>query len=328
MSKVSVIMPAYNAELYINQTLTLLMATQHEMEVIIVDDASTDSTPDIIRSFQRRHSNIRVHRNEHNMNAGVSRNIGMSLATGDYFYFLDADDLLHDGALDELCALMDNADCDIITFRYRLMNDKDNGLITGMLFVDEQIWDAVIGQVPGTYLDLRNSGRFLMTANFPWNKIMKADFCRRTKFRFSSARLHEDIYAHWHSYLHANRILVLNKAMLVHRIINAHEQHTNVTDSRRLDVFDVFREVEALMSSNIEYKETYYHWYLAFKYLLIIWIFKNIHKNYFQSFMSMVSLSYADFDDAEFHRLYPKMKDIAMRSMELKYAPYKLFELA
>lgn len=96
MTSVSVIIPAYNAEKYLEQTLrSVLDQTLSDIEVIVVDDGSADGTPDIVSRFP----SVRYHRQA---NAGVSaaRNAGIRLAAADYVAFLDADDIWHPDKLE------------------------------------------------------------------------------------------------------------------------------------------------------------------------------------------------------------------------------------
>ena len=87
---VSIIMPAYNAEMTIKTSVDfVLLQTYEDWELIIIDDASTDSTASNIPDDPR----ITVITNEHNMGIARSRNIGLSRAQGDYFAFLDSDDI-------------------------------------------------------------------------------------------------------------------------------------------------------------------------------------------------------------------------------------------
>ena len=92
MPLVSVIIPAYNAEEYISQALSsVLSQTLSDIEVIVVDDGSTDRTASIVEELTHRDGRIRLIRQE-NQCAGVARNKGMEVAEGKYLYFLDADD--------------------------------------------------------------------------------------------------------------------------------------------------------------------------------------------------------------------------------------------
>jgi glycosyltransferase involved in cell wall biosynthesis len=90
MPKVSVIIPAFNAERFIRDTIDSALAQTHrDVAVIVVDDSSTDDTADVLRGYGSR---ITVHR-QPNGGAATARNTGASLATGEWLAFLDADDL-------------------------------------------------------------------------------------------------------------------------------------------------------------------------------------------------------------------------------------------
>ncbi len=106
MSRVSVIMPAYNAERFIRESIDSALAQTHpDVEVIVVDDSSTDSTPAILESYGSR---IRVHR-QANSGAAASRNAGAALATGDWLALLDADDVWEPRKLERQLAVSTSA---------------------------------------------------------------------------------------------------------------------------------------------------------------------------------------------------------------------------
>ncbi len=105
MSTISVIIPAYNAEKYIGEAIeSALNQTRPAQEVIVVDDASTDRTVEIARSFGDR---VTVLVNAVNSGPGHSRNAGVAASTGDYLAFLDADDKWMPGHLEDLAGLLD-----------------------------------------------------------------------------------------------------------------------------------------------------------------------------------------------------------------------------
>ena len=92
MPKVSVIVPVYNVEKYITRCLTsLINQTLDDLEIILVNDGSTDNSVAIIREYKRQHDNIILVEKE---NGGLSsaRNFGLVYATGEYIAFLDSDD--------------------------------------------------------------------------------------------------------------------------------------------------------------------------------------------------------------------------------------------
>ena len=92
--KVSVIMPAYNAERYIKESIESVLAqTYSDWELIIVDDSSQDRTQDIATQFSSKNERIHVLRNETNQGVAKSRNRGVAEATGEWIAFLDSDDI-------------------------------------------------------------------------------------------------------------------------------------------------------------------------------------------------------------------------------------------
>ena len=97
---VSVIVPCYNVEQYIDQCLNSILDNGYpNVEVICVDDHSTDSTVEHIQNLMKSHSNIQLYDNgtDHNIYGGACRNIGMEHAKGKYIYFCDSDDYIFPG---------------------------------------------------------------------------------------------------------------------------------------------------------------------------------------------------------------------------------------
>ncbi len=91
----SVIIPAYNRAQWIGKTLeSVLNQTYPHFEVLVIDDASTDATPEVVRKYQKKDSRIVLHRNEVNKERAFCRNKGFELAQGDFAVLLDSDDLM------------------------------------------------------------------------------------------------------------------------------------------------------------------------------------------------------------------------------------------
>lgn len=97
MISISVVIPCYNVEEYIEEGLrSILLQTKPALEVLCIDDGSTDGTVEIIKQQQKEYPDrIKLYINDDNRGATYSRNRGLAIATGDYIQFFDADDLLH-----------------------------------------------------------------------------------------------------------------------------------------------------------------------------------------------------------------------------------------
>jgi len=115
--KLSIIIPAYNAEAYLPQCLDSILAQEHRgCEVIVVDDGSTDGTAALLE----RYPDVKVvHQENHGMS--TARNRGLDEARGEYILFVDSDDLLTDGALEALVAELSGED--IIAFNAKKLHD-------------------------------------------------------------------------------------------------------------------------------------------------------------------------------------------------------------
>lgn len=131
MSGVSVIVPCYNKEEYVGECIESLLASTFplsDMELIFVDDASTDGTCGVIREYEKRYpENIMLVECSENGRPGTARNIGLQYASGKYITFVDADDKV---SADMISRLYDKAaayDCDIVTCGYRIFSGDKLG---------------------------------------------------------------------------------------------------------------------------------------------------------------------------------------------------------
>ena len=116
--KISVIIPAYNCEEHIGKCLdSVLCQKGAELEVIVVNDGSTDGTEKVLEDYKDR---IIVITTE-NCGSSAARNRGISALTGDYTMFLDADDFLSENAIKILADEIAKIDADIVKFRYQLV---------------------------------------------------------------------------------------------------------------------------------------------------------------------------------------------------------------
>ncbi|WP_051258390.1 glycosyltransferase family 2 protein [Atopococcus tabaci] len=111
---VSIIVPAYNVENYIEECVDSLLAqTYSPIEVIVLDDGSTDQTVKLLRSYE---DTILLFENKENKGQGARRNQGMKIAKGKYLYFMDSDDWLEKDAIEKLVKQMSKTDADLVRF--------------------------------------------------------------------------------------------------------------------------------------------------------------------------------------------------------------------
>lgn len=109
MSRVTVLVAAYNAEKYLETCLdSLVNQTLKDIQIVCIDDASTDSTPAILQKYADKDSRIQILRRNQNAGQAVARNMGIEVADGDYITMLDADDTMSADALEQAVKILDS----------------------------------------------------------------------------------------------------------------------------------------------------------------------------------------------------------------------------
>lgn len=153
MNKISVIVPVYNGEDYIDKCIRLILnQTYKNFELIIINDGSTDKTMDIIKKY--KDDRIKVY-SQCNKGAGAARNLGLCIAEGEYICFIDCDDIISDNYLQQMIKMCKNYNADIATCayekKYKINNktkilNKSEGL-KYLIALPEKIPMSVIGKI-------------------------------------------------------------------------------------------------------------------------------------------------------------------------------------
>ena len=180
MPSISVIMPAYRVENYIERAVdSLLRQTFHDFELIIVDDGSPDATGRIADALAARDSRIRV---IHQPNAGApaARNRAMETAQGRYFFFMDADDWAEEAMLAEMYALAEKHDLQAVVAGFYIDTYYDETRFTRQtLRQPDEIFPSQAAFRAAAY---RLFDKNLLYT--PWNKLYRADYLKENNIRF------------------------------------------------------------------------------------------------------------------------------------------------
>lgn len=125
--EVSVITPFYNSEKFLNETiLSVINQTYTNWELLLIDDASTDQSPAIAKSFTDSDTRIKLFSHSENFGAGIARNTGIENASGKYIAFLDADDSWLPRKLEKQLAFMQKNNLNLCYSSYLLMDEAGN----------------------------------------------------------------------------------------------------------------------------------------------------------------------------------------------------------
>ncbi len=149
MYKISVIIPCYNVEKIVSRCLESVLAQSigyENLEIIIVDDKSTDNTVSILEDYEKRYpENIMLIKCDTNGKQGTARNIGLMYATGEYISFVDADDMINSRMYEILLGIIEESKCEIVQFRYKgIVGDGKQEEIENVSYDVHNFTDSVV----------------------------------------------------------------------------------------------------------------------------------------------------------------------------------------
>ena len=207
--KVSVIIPCYNAEKYLRQCLDSVVGqTLEDIEILCVEDGSSDSTPDILREYQEKDCRVRVIRQE-NAGAGAARNNGLRQARGEYLSFLDADDFFERNMLEEAAAAADRYEADYVVFNSNRYHMDTQSFAEIPWAVRKQ---DIPPYMPFTYRQLTDNV-FLSFVGWAWDKLYRRSFVEEQQLWFQEQRTTNDMLFVFSALVTAKRIAVVDKVL-------------------------------------------------------------------------------------------------------------------
>ena len=228
---ISVIVPIYNAEKYINKCIdSLINQTKKEIEIILINDGSIDNTENIIKTYKDKR--IKYFKNK-NQGIGKTRNFGIDKAIGKYIMFVDSDDYLEISACEELYNKIEKENADLVVCDFY----KDN---------DGNLEEVIIPSFKTS--NLKENKNLLLDINLaPWNKIYKTELIKDNKIKFIENLKYEDAPFVVDSIKFSKKIAKLDKKLNYYVIHNNSE--TTVRDEK---VFDIIKIVDIIRNKFTE----------------------------------------------------------------------------
>lgn len=225
--RVSVIVPVHNSEKYLGECLDSILAqTERNIEVICVDDGSTDSSPEILASYAQRDERLLILTQECR-GAGAARNNGLSIARGTYLSFLDSDDFFEPEMLKAGADKLDETKADLVVFGswiYDVNRRRDRR--APWHFKTELLPDCD----PFSYRDVPDH-IFNSFGNVVWNKLFRKSFVTEHELRFQEISHYNDQFFAAASLVLAKRITSVNQNYVHYRVeLKTNLQSTNDRD--------------------------------------------------------------------------------------------------
>ena len=281
--KFSIIIPIYNRSFFIDKTLSsLLNQTYADIEIICVDDCSTDNSFEKLKTYALKDDRIKIVRHQKNLGPHCARQTGVENALGNYILFLDCDDALEIFACAALYDILSKTDYDVLEFAYRYKNTKTISLPVPSITIDN-LFDSLV------YFKNPRAGTV-------WNKVYKKKLLQEAFSKMQSfySVMGEDLYESIIIAYYAKSYAFINKPLILYNdesgISNKQNDLSAVKKSlasikANLNAFNVFFDMYAKEKNDaVVCIERQY-----FKYVFYIQILMNTQKKDWLNSLNLLS---------------------------------------
>ncbi|OQX94376.1 MAG: hypothetical protein B6I23_01450 [Rickettsiaceae bacterium 4572_127] len=246
--KLSIIIPTYSVDKYLHECLdSVVNQTYKNLEIIIIDDVSKDSTPQIIREYAKKDKRIKAIFHKKNKGPGATRNEGLKLATGKYVTLMDHDDWQD-------------------LSKYEKMIQRAEKTQADMVFCNAEEFDETTGKTFTLYkepkdfrekeiVDIQNWNKkdfIFRTFIPPWTRIIKLDFILKYGIQFAEdGNKFDDVLFHYLSVIFAKKVSYIDEVLYTHRFFSG-SISGQVKQNRDMffDDFKTWNDIERICEKN------------------------------------------------------------------------------
>lgn len=213
--KISVIIPVYNVQNYISECIeSLINQTFKDIEIILINDGSTDRTGEICRKYSENDNRILLI-DKKNEGVSIARNIGLSMAKGEYIAFVDSDDFIDDNMLEIMYDKAIETKADIIRCNARILRGSSKNNILKETEVYSKLLDKVdfIEEIVKKDIVIGNNAMVV------WGNLYKKDVIKLNKLKFKQICL-EDYLFNMQYFKHVERYCLISNRLYNYRVLN------------------------------------------------------------------------------------------------------------
>ena len=229
MSKVSVIVPVYNAEKYLKEAIeSVLNQTYTDFELLLINDRSTDKSKEICEEYSQKDTRIvLLENNTENHGPGPTRNIGLDNATGEFIYFMDSDDWIEENLLETCIDRMRETNADIVQFGVEYVWNNGNNSQQDCQYDNDLI---TRDEIKDNFLDFWNNTKIMLWLQFFKIKTVEG-------IRFENIMNGEDVCYIMDAFCNTDKIAYIPKVLYHYRNMSGSTCHRWVEDTiRYLDI--------------------------------------------------------------------------------------------
>jgi len=301
--KVSVVVAVYNAEKYLRQCLDSIAGqTMREIEIICVNDGSTDGSLAILEEYAARDDRFRIFTKENEGLGGASaRNLGLEKIRGEYVSILDSDDFFELEMLEKAAKKADATDADIVVFggceydeKHRIFKQVTSILNEGIAPKKEAF----------SYRDCPDK-IYQLSQGMAWNKLFRRSFLKKHNLQFQKIKYTDDAYFTFSHMALADRIAVINESLCNYRVNTGTNQTAGISN----------------------YPDSAYRPYLVLKEALVEWgVYDTVMQSFVNCAATFMRHCYDQIDRFEaFQYLHDKYRNEIFEALDIAGQPKNFF---
>lgn len=248
----SVIIPVYNVENYLNECLdSVTSQTLEDMEIICIDDGSTDNSPDILKEYSKKDKRIKIITKE-NGGQATARNLGIKEAQGEYIAFVDSDDFIEPTMFEKLYTKAKDNNLDIVMCKIATYDNQTEE-------IKDNVWYYMLGVFRDFDKDIFNhkdTREFTChIAVTPYNKIYKTTLLKENNILFPEGLIFEDEKFFYDTYLRAKRISIVDEFLYYYRINRKGSTVDTIKDNDFSDIIPISKLIRETFKETNNYED-------------------------------------------------------------------------
>ena len=316
MPKVSVIVPIYNVEKYLRECLdSIVNQTLKDIEIILVDDGSTDFCPSICDEYAQRDKRLKV---IHKTNEGLGKayNVGIDNATGEYIGFVESDDFAELNMFEDLYNIAKNNDADVVKsdwFKYFTKSAKNERFYSNSKFIHNKV------------INIENSGDILTIPASVWSAIYKNTFLKENEIRYleTAGASYQDISFAFKTTALANRFVLTPNSYIHYRQDN--EFSSVKSKGKVFAICREFEEIDSFLQDNPKIQKYVEEYKWINQYNVYMWNLERISEEYHREFIDKYSNEFLNayekgiLDKIFFQKVSKKIFNLVIKDKEKFY---------
>lgn len=318
---ISVIIPVYNIQQHLRECLDSVLGQSYpHLQVICVDDGSTDESPAILAEYAQKDPRVQVIRQQ-NAGPGAARNTGLEAATGEYVIFLDSDDWFEPDFLEQMVNTAQREGADVAICRAVEFDTNSGRELPSEWMMKKQYLPGKLAFAPQEMAD----HLFQFTYGMPWDKFYRRELLTTSGIRYPALKNSEDLAFVYPTLLAAKRIAVVDEVLIHHRI----NRMASVSNSRcgqpeaPYEAFQIVKEYLEQHQLMDTYRRSFLNWAMEF----LVWHISNMSQRDIQKqYLNTLRHQWLPQLHFEEHPAsYYESKSCYAKYLLARYAPYPVF---